>query len=61
MILSVVNVVMATKGAFRYDELMNMELARFFEVVKGIQISNSAENNEQFRAENHERAVNGTR
>lgn len=61
MILSVVNVVMATKGAFRYEELMGMELARFFEVVKGIQIVRSAENTENFAAENHRKAINGTR
>ena len=59
--MSVVNVVMATKGAFGYDELMSMELARFFEVVKGIQIAKSAEKTEQFRAENHRKAINGTR
>ena len=52
---------MATKGAFRYEELMGMELARFFEVVKGIQIVRSAENTQEFAAENHRKAVNGTR
>ena len=52
---------MATKGAISYSEIMNMELARFFEVIQQIQIINSAESQEAFRAENHERAVNGTR
>ena len=59
--MSVVNVVMATKGAFRYDELMSMELARFFEVVKGIQIVNSAQRQQEFAAESHRKAENGTR
>jgi hypothetical protein len=39
---------------------MSMELARFFEVVKGIQIVNSAHRAEEFAAESHRKAENGT-
>ena len=57
MLRSVVNLVMATNGAFVYSEVMKMQLAEFYSVVKEIQITRSAERFEQQRIDNHNKAV----
>lgn len=56
MIRSVVNVVMGTEGAFRYEELLRMELSEFHDVVTEIEIARSAERFEQDRIDNHNKA-----
>ena len=61
MITTAMSVVMGSKGAVSYSEVMDMELARFFEVVKAINISNSAQRQAEFAQENHTRAMNGSR
>lgn len=53
---SVVNVVMGTEGAFRYEELLRMELSEFHDVVTEIEIMRSAERFENDRVENHNKA-----
>lgn len=54
---SVVNLVLATNGAFGYGEVMKMEIAEFNNVYKEVQIVRSAEKFEQQRADNHAKAV----
>ena len=56
MIRSVVNVVMGTEGAFRYEEVLRMELSEFQDVVTEIEIMRSAEKFEQDRVDNHNKA-----
>jgi len=50
---------MNTSGAFGYWDLMKMELSEFKDVVTELNIKQSQEKLEDFRANNHANAVAG--
>jgi hypothetical protein len=56
MIRSVVNLVLATEGAFSYEEILRMKLDEFQDVVREIEIIRSAERFEQEKIDNHNKA-----